>query len=424
MTLARNTGHGSPEAPGAPVVGGHLRLSALSLLRDWMGPRLAARDIDQATLARDLGVQTPQVNSWLGGTQPITRGLMTEVARVLRLSHDEFLEFVALTEAVERLNDLARLFVVQLRRSKAKSSEEDLQAYFRRPALILDRLVRHCAKLVDNDHAIYPSSNLIELLNIHMQAAARCCADLNAFLTPPKPGREEVRLFNPLNIRLHLRAPHHHYISFFLTECSREDGDNVKDLQDQVEQELVTYLTDLESSDAVSARIAQHGVHLLSRYRGHPVTAYLKSKSIETRRMAYFGGIFGLEKNAPFEEAAKLMIEDKDFGENSLSFDGIHYGDYSSFADRKNQEIVPIRALLRYINSLTHSEASIRHISCACILNLLERHERRIRGKPEHLEAIAEKRAVIEAFESRVSSERTARARLLSLLRPSGPGAT
>jgi len=257
---------------------------------------------------------------------------------------------------------------------------------------VLRRLRVYAADLVAKDSALFPAASAAKLIHMHVDAACRSASDLNEYLIGKRP-----TLFDDHNIWVHLRFPHHCYVSFFLDRVSAADGVAVVAMQGQIVKGLEICTRLLHSQRPSDLRSAQHALHLLARYRDEPTTRQLKSANPETRRMGYFGNAYRLFDDGPYEEISKLITNDAAFGRATFEFDLLHYRD-SCGRSAVACPATPIKSMTRMLGSLADPRASIRRLSAARIRNTLTRLDPRVLQSPAFSEQLASKRSAIEGF--------------------------
>lgn len=380
------------------------------LLRTWLRPRMDRRSASQAALGRALCVPAPQIAGWLNGTESIPQYHLLSLGKILRLSDSELRELLYLAQTTRHLNALDRIFIPEMRRGKQSTvAQIDLAGYFRNPVQILDRLLGFIAAQIQRDRMILSGTSDARIVDMHIEAACRSCSDLNSYVS-----NDNVNLFNDRNIAHHLRYPHHHYVSFFLTETTAADGQCVEKLRTTIFVALEACVDLLQSRQASDVRAAQHAMHMLTRYRGDPIATFRVSPNPETRRMAYFGDIHRLFDDGPFEEVAQLILTDEALGMATASFDGTHYGDYLLDTDVTDPNVVPAQTIARLLASLADARASMRLLASARLRNLIRESGGRQAFHSEMQQQIAARLPTIEGFRPSNDLERKVHNQLLS----------
>lgn len=372
----------------------------------WLLTCLDARDTTQADLAHMLGLSVNQTNAFFSGKEAVPSNYLPRLGELLQLSDAEKNDLALSAEATARHLKLIPIFIASERRGKAKKAEaDDLAKYFLCPERVLERYLNFAETCVRKDLAVYPASMRARIIHSHIDAAHRAAHDVQEFLS----GRS---LFNERNIAIHLCYPHHYYISFFLTEVTTEDGHEVARLQARLVQALEACIDFNRSESLPDVQVAQHALHMLARYRGDPIKPYVKARNPETRRMAYFGEVYRLYDDGPFEELSQLIHSDAEFGNATFQFDAVHYRDRGLGPDKLS---IPGNTLMRHLATLGDPRASMRSVAAARVANVMRRLHPTALSGDEFQRHLAAHKGTIEGFSPASQPEKKLAGELLSI---------
>jgi hypothetical protein len=326
---------------------------------------LLENEISQASLCRYLAIKAPQMSSWNRGTESIPHQHILTISEFAKLSKEDFFLAILISEITNELNTLLRFF---------EKKEAILKKYFNNSLKIHERLINKCSKLIIDDDRKYKKSKFLENIYIHIKAAHRVCHDLSIYL---HPNNESFTLFNPENIKVHLQHPHHNYMGFFISEISSKDGAEVKVLIEAIYKGLDACIDLISTGVASNLQVAQHALHLVSRYRGDSVRKYLSSKNVETRRMVLFGEVYRNFDSGLHEMLINEISKEPEMSAAVFRFDSYHYKDGLNESLNLSKLKFPFNALSRFLIGLDDENESIRSLSLVRIKNILMHIESR-----------------------------------------------
>jgi hypothetical protein len=391
-----------------------------TFLTEW----LAHRDVSKTALARLLGASESHISNWTSGAEPIPSNHWIRIREALGLSEREFLDMAAVFTATSLLFELRRLFrhdppatksiqniLPGGRKKKNRHRPNHLARFFANPEAMYQRILQLISISVDVDISVLRHCSPADIVHMHADTATGVCQEINAFLDAPNEN-----LFTERNMEQQLRYPSLIYLALFLTGVTRADGPSVPHLQTKLFSSLEACAMMEKSERTADARMAQHALHVLARYRGDSVHAFRRARNVETQRMAYFGEVYRHFDTGPFEQLADLIAREGTFADATWAFDQMHYRD--AILGTLPREVPPMHAMSRNIAALSDPRPSMRRVASARITNTLRRLPRDVLHHPLLRHRLITDRQAIEAFRPTNTIETEARERLLALGRP------
>lgn len=97
-----------------------------------------------------------------------------------------------------------------------------------------------------------------------------------------------------------------------------------------------------------------------------------------------------LGNEGPFERLSTEILGNSKLAEAVIAFDGLHYGDFRTYAENADRRIVPINSLLRQAHGLFDGRLFVRALAVARIKVILERYREAIVSEPALRQRLSE----------------------------------
>jgi hypothetical protein len=387
-----------------PNATGMISLNRRTIAGDWLAARLEEKGARQNKLASYLDVTPALVNFWIKGTDAIPPKHLPSIVEYLRLSDGELRELYSVVDIQAFVNELYDLFLPLAARPKPKKiakaaapTVHGIGQYFHYPIKVFARLLAYCQTLAASDRQVNADRQTeCSSVRLHIAAACRVVKDIDRYLLGcDSEGKKGTTLWTPDNIWPHLTYPFNYYMAFFIDHVGEADGDYVSELKQELLIAFASLADFSKSQNRKDNIVAQHALYMLSRHGtgddAHRYASMKRSKDVQAKRMALFGEAFRLGDKGPFDELCSTIRNDDLLALAVIAFDGLHYGDYTSYDNSPNAGVVPTHALVRHMHSLSDCRIFIRQLASIRIRGILDRYSDKIQNSDTSRMLIADK---------------------------------